>query len=742
MMRVLIGAVALGVASFAMAMSGPDGDWDEVRYKYWPRDQRADYQQIEAQMLSIPSAEHLSEMHTELASVPHPAGSVGDALTVDRIADLMESFGLTVERHPIWVYLSKPIDAKLEIISPERIELSLKERPIPEDPDTANEDLSFGWNAYSGSGDVFGNVVYANYATVDDFARLEQLGVQVTGRIVIARYGQIFRGLKAKHAEEAGAIGLILYTDPEDAGWGKGHPWPKGGYANETSIQRGGLKTLAYPGDPLTPKQEATQDQRRVDEYGVELPTIPVQPIGWGAAQQILSRMAGTVAPSAWQGGLPFPYALEGGDELQVRLMVEQEREIVQTWNVIGTIEGTGTTSQEIFMGSHHDAWGFGAADPLSGTICMLEAARTFGEIAKTHPPYRTLKFCAWAAEEHGLIGSTEYVESRAHFMGQWAVAYINLDMSAMGPDFRAMASPSIRTLIGEAARDVPQAGDPSRSVYDAWVARSADSLVPGEPAMGDVGGGSDHLPFWGEGGMPVCGLGAGGAEGTSYHTNYDTLHWYRTIVGDDYEPALMVTRMANLVMGRLAYAPVLPLDPRRTLIESRAIARELGRLGMANGMFSEPNGLVDDGEPVAPEMARLIGAASQGVDATARAYDYIFNRVAQGTLTQDFMDKLSQSMLASDRQWVYNRGIPERDWFNNLYSLPDEQTGYGASTFPWMRTAIRRQDLSMFVAAEIKYLASIVQASQTIVRAEDAVSNEPMPGESAPVEVPVSPGG
>ncbi|MFG0315403.1 MAG: M28 family peptidase, partial [Phycisphaerales bacterium] len=507
MMRVLMSIAALSVSAVALATTG--SDWDDVRYKYWPQDQREAYAALERRMLELPSAERLAEMHEQLASVPHPAGSIGDALTVDRIEALMTEFGLKVERHPIWVYISRPVDAKLEIIEPERIELSLKERPIERDPDTSHEDLDIGWNAYSGSGDVFGSVVYANYGRIEDFERLEQLGVSVTGKIVICRYGQIFRGLKAKHAEEAGAIGLILYTDPEDDGWGKGRAWPEGGYANETSIQRGGLKTLPQPGDPLTPKREATEDANRIDEDVPALPVIPVQPIGWGAAQQILGRMTGEVAPPDWHGGLPFPYAVEGGGELKVRLMVEQVREVVKTWNVIGTIEGTGGTDTEVFVGSHHDAWGFGASDPLSGTICMLEAARTLAEVAKEHPPYRTMRFCAWAAEEHGIIGSTEYVESRMHFMSQWAVAYINLDMSAMGPNFGAMSSPGLRTLIAEVARDVPQAGDPSKSVFDAWVARGEDPNVPGQPRFSDVGGGSDHLPFWGVGCMSVCGLGA-----------------------------------------------------------------------------------------------------------------------------------------------------------------------------------------------------------------------------------------
>ena len=724
-MRFAIAAATL--ACVAAATAQPATDWDAVRYKYWPAADRPAWAQLEAQLNEIPDPGVLADVHEQLAAEPHPTGSLGDAKVVDKIAELMESYALEVERQPLWVYISRPVDAALEIIEPEHISLPLKESPVPGDDGAARDDVSIGWNAYSASGDVFGEVVYANYGRTEDFDKIDELGVSVTGKIVICRYGQIHRGLKAQLAEQRGAIGLILFTDPADDGWGKGRPYPEGGYANETSIQRGSIKNLPYPGDPLTPKREATQDAQRDDEFEVGLPAIPVQPIGWGAARQILERMKGDPAPSGWAGGLPFVYCVEGGPSLKVRLMVEQAREIVKTWNVIGTLKGTSATEVEIFVGAHHDAWTFGAADPLAGTICMLEAARSLSELAAAgHPPYRTIKFCAWAAEEHGLIGSTEYVEARAHFMGMRGGAYINLDAAALGPDFSAMSSPGLRTLIAEVSRDVPQAGDPTISVYDAWLERGEDPNVPGEPKFGDVGGGSDHVAFWGRSGVSSCGLGAGGAKGTAYHTAYDTINWYRQVVGSDYESALMVTRMTNLITARLAYAPVIPLDPRRVLIESRAIVADLSREGLENGLFSTPNGLFDAGQAIAPELARLAGGASYGIDGATRAYDYIMQRVGDGQVSPDFIDKLTQSFMAAERVWVYDRGIPDRTWYANLYSLPDEEKGYGASLYPWLRTAIRRADLNMFIDGEIKYLASIVQAAQTVERAEMALKTDP----------------
>jgi hypothetical protein len=203
-------------------------------------------------------------------------------------------------------------------------------------------------------------------------------------------------------------------------------------------------------------------------------------------------------------------------------------------------------------------------------------------------------------------------------------------------------------------------------------------------------------------------------------------LHWYRQVVGSDYESALMVTRMTNLIVARLAYAPLIPLDPRRVLIDSRAVIAELSKLGLEKGFFAQPNGLFDAGQAIAPELARLAGGASYGIDGASRAYDYIITRIGDGQVSDEFIDKLSQSLMAAERVWVYDRGMPERTWYTNLYSLPDEEKGYGASLFPWLRTAIRRDDLNMFVDGEITYLASIVQAAQTIERAEMALKTDP----------------
>jgi N-acetylated-alpha-linked acidic dipeptidase len=283
----------------------------------WPEPARAAYTAYERSLLAIPARDSLLEFHQLIASEPHVAGTPGDRRNIERIAKAFGDMGLEVRVHEFWAYLSRPVSASLEIIGPEKLSLVTAEEPLAEDKFSSHPDRTFGWNAYSGSGDVSGSVVYANYGTKADFAKLAELGVDVQGKIVLARYGGNFRGYKAKFAELAGAAGVIIYTDPADSGYSKGIPYPEGGYSNSTCIERGSITTLGYSGDPLTPGIEATKDAPRLDPKTVDLPHIPVQPVSWAAAGEIMKRMTGPAVPAGWQGGLPFAYRTTGGRPAQ-----------------------------------------------------------------------------------------------------------------------------------------------------------------------------------------------------------------------------------------------------------------------------------------------------------------------------------------------------------------------------------------------------------------------------------------
>ena len=305
----VLGAV---VAALVLASAGLAGADDPDPYRFWRPDRREAQRALESTLLSFPDAAHLRAFHDKIASEPHVAGSPGDARVIATLVDTLQGLGLEVEKQELRLYLARPLRAELSLLAPKHIVLPVREDVLPEDPWSRNPSIDPGWVAYSGSGDVTGPVVYANYGRKEDFEQLARLGVSLKGRIALARYGGNFRGYKARFAEAAGASGLVIYSDPGDSGYAQGIEYPEGGWAHPSAIQRGSLLTLPYPGDPLTPERPATADAERLDPLTLDLPRIPVQPIGARAAREILSRMSGAGVPKGWQGGMPFTYRLTG----------------------------------------------------------------------------------------------------------------------------------------------------------------------------------------------------------------------------------------------------------------------------------------------------------------------------------------------------------------------------------------------------------------------------------------------
>ena len=550
---------------------------------------------------------------------------------------------------------------------------------------------------------VEAGVVYANRGTREDFARLRELGVDCTGRIVLARYGGNYRGFKAKFAEEAGAGWLVVYTDPGDSGDDRGPVWPEGGWANATCIQRGSMLTLPYKGDPLTPGVPSLPGVPRLDPDEVGLPTIPIQPIGYAAATRIMAAMTGPTLAEVdgwdgladWAGGLDVPYRLDGGD-LRLRLEVQQERAPMPTANVLGTLRGAERPDELVIVGCHHDAWGFGAADPLAGTIVLMETARAFA-VAAEHGlrPRRSVVFAAWGAEEFGIIGSSEWVEANRDRLGAHAVAYLNLDMAAMGTNFGASATPSLAAAVVEAAGLVPQ----PRGSEDADAGDAGDVTVAsrwagerGTAACGDLGGGSDHVGFLCHVGVPCVSLHAGGSRGTSYHSNYDTLTWYRSTVGDDYAGALMLARITAALATSLADRPVPPID--QTAIVEGLPAR-LDRLDV----LATEAGLTLDASPLRAALAEATAACR---DARSRIAEIEASGDAEA------IDELVADLVRFERVWLDGEGLPGRTWFANTFAASDRDSGYGAVVLPLLAEAIRDRDQAALDRAVERYRVTI----------------------------------
>ena len=617
----------------------------------------------------------LRQYHDLLGSEPHVAGTDGDARQIKRLELAFRHLGLEVETHEFWALLSRPISARVEIVAPasERVGglkgsvgdgatpprrgvLSVIEKNLAEDPAAAHPDLTWGWNAYSASGDVTAEVVYANYGTRDDFARLKALGINLTGKIVIARYGGNFRGYKAKFAQEAGAIGLLMYIDPADSGFTKGDVYPSGTWANDTCIQRGSILSLPYWGDPLTPGTPATKDAARLEESTVELPKIIVQPIGYGAAGQILSQMTGAEVPDAsWRGGLQMPYRIEGGAALHVRIKVEQKREVRRTANVLARLRGTANDGSFAVVGCHHDAWGFGAADPLAGTIVLMETARAFAKCAaEGMRPKSDLLFCAWGAEEFGIIGSTEWVEGHEAELKN-ATVYVNLDMASMGPNLGITASPSIQAAVARTC-----------GVESAKVAA--------------VGGGSDHVGFIFWAGVPCVTIGAGGAPGTSYHSNYDTTAWYRKTVGEDYGSAMTVARATLATLAEFADVSVAQVSALALVASIRSECAKL-----AERSVKAPSPLH---ESIATA-AREVDACFAALEDSAREFDrQVAAAGAVGAAPDDAGKELASRARLLDRAMIDPAGVLGRPWFRNLAIASDRDSGYASTQLPGLADA------------------------------------------------------
>jgi N-acetylated-alpha-linked acidic dipeptidase len=656
--------------------------------------------ELTARLVDDVDALSLAALHDAVATEPHPAGSPGDEATIEWLARTFEELGLEVEVQYFWALLAFPEHAELELVSPQRLRLPLMEDALPEDPSSSHPRLDPGWNAYSASAEVTGEVVYANYGTLEDFAELERLGIDCRGKIVLARYGGNFRGYKVEYAEAAGAAGLVIFTDPRDSGWGQGLSWPEGGFANGSSIQRGTVLTLPYYGDPLTPGREATEDAERIDVSAAGLPTIPVQPIGWDAARSIMEHMAGPEAPQAWQGGLPFRYRLTGGPHVHVRLAVQQSRRIARTANVVATLRGSEAPEQCVVIGSHHDAWTFGAADPCAGLICVLEAARVWSRARDQGvTPRRSIVFACWGAEEYGIIGSVEWIESRLARLEESGVAYVNLDMAAMGLEVNASASPSLQSVLSRAANAVVQPDDANgASALEAWLTRAPGPHADGMPAFGDLGGGSDHAGFVVHAGLPSAALSAGGARGVSYHTAYDDLAWYRRVVGDDYDSARLVTAITLAATTALADEALVPLDPARFGREALRHLETLTTRGRALGLFAD----ADDSGAIDPVFAKLAQRLTQHGERVERLTSRLANQSA--ALDDETRLAINALLVRWERAWLDDAGLPGRPWFKSLYAAADETSGYAAWMLPALRWAIEEQSNDLLVEQLARY--------------------------------------
>lgn len=638
------------------------------------RQDRVDEQlKLEQQLIQHNSPQQFRTHLFNLTQHPHIAGTENSRKVIEYISRVMDDAGLTVTHYDYDAWMPQPGTASVSVIRPVRIPLNNQEYIYDEDPYSSHPDLLHGWNAYSGSGDVTGEVVYANYGRKEDFELLKELGVNLTDKIVIARYGGNFRGFKALFAEQVGAAGLILYTDPANGGYMNGFVYPEGRFNDESAIQRGSLLTLDYFGDPLTPFEPALpldgeQQVERLDPSEVPFHTIPVAPIGYGAANEILSRMRGSRAvPAGWQGGLPYTYRLEGGSELLVNVNVDQPHGFTRITNVVGTLKGELFPDEWIILGSHHDAWGFGATDPNSGTAMLLTLSESLGELYREGwRPARSIKIAHWDAEEFLLIGSTEWVEQFRDELHEKAVLYLNADMSVTGPLFRASASPSLKRPIIEASREVthPDRGD---ALYDGWI-REGQS----EPAVGNLGGGSDHVGFYMHAGIPSAGISMSGSV-PIYHTNFDSFHFYETFVDSTFSYGPALAGVYGVVATRFANSDILPYDLSRY---PRDISGHLDQLMARAAEFGR--GDTSDLTKI-HELLSLTETIAVNTEGS-------FLQLLATDPDQSKLREINEKLIRLERSFLHPEGLPYSRWQQSLYTATDPWSGYATWMIPGAR--------------------------------------------------------
>lgn len=657
-------------------------------------DGRDEQQTIEQLFLEIPKSERFKEHLRELTKVPHRAGTPENKAVADYMQKIMADAGLLSEQFPYDIYLpTGPGEIRIELVTPIRMPLNNQEYIVEEDA-FSRQDVGPGWNSYSGSGDVTAEVVYANYGTKEDFERLADLGVSVKGKIVLARYGGNFRGYKAKFAEAAGAAGLIIYTDPEDSGYMRGLGYPEGTYFSESTIQRGSVLTLDYSGDPLTPFEPAlpmdgTNQVKRLDPKDVPFHTIPVTPLPYGSAREILSRMTGDVVPGAWQGGLPFTYRLTGGSALQVRLKVQQDKDFVRVQNVVGTLEGSTYPDEWIVMGSHYDAWVHGASDPNSGTAMLLCLAEALGELAqKGYRPKRTIKIAHWDAEEHGIIASTEWVEQFRDELDAKAIAYFNADGACSGLRFGGSAAPSLKGLLVEATKAVPYT-DEDISVYEHWTAGMDDKSQG--PRIGNLGGGSDHLGFYAHLGIPSMGAGMRGP--TLYHSAYDDFHWYSKFADPEFQSGPTVAKVFGIMGLRLANADILPLDVGRYGTDLRAHIRTAEKAIQAYAPDYRTTRLLESVDQLAQATEKYVAAMEAGVN--------------KGKINSKKLEQINQTLLKLDRAFIDDEGMAYGKWFRSLYASSDPYSGYASWMLPGLLYEASIESTDNLPSLERRYIAA-----------------------------------
>lgn len=673
--------------------------------------------EVEKRFLAVPDPK-LAEDHLRvLTQAPHIAGSPEDKATAEYVARKFREAGLDTEIVEYKVWLNYPAEVSVDMTAPEGVSMHGPTREhVSSDPFQDDSRIVNAYNGMSPSGDVEADVVYANYGSPEDFDKLQRLNVDVRGKIVIVRYGQNFRGVKAFVAQERGAAGVIIYSDPKDDGYYRGDPYPLGAWRPASGVQRGSVGYMfQFPGDPTTPgiaSLPSLDSARRTSPLvSAQLPRIPVTPLSFADASPILEHLSGPQSPRDWQGALPFTYHV-GPGPAKIKIHLKQDYQFRIIWDVVGKVKGTSSPDEWVVAGNHRDAWVYGAVDPNSGTAAMLEAVHGIGELLKSGwKPKRTIVMGSWDAEEEGLIGSTEWGEEHARDLAN-AAAYFNMDVAVSGPKFGASGVPSLKQFVRDVTKAVPSPA--GGSVYEQWkkssqagdeelrtkelaggTYRPPAAMTHADTPVGDLGSGSDYTVFLQHLGVPSTDVGSTGDYGV-YHSVFDNFAWFKKFGDPEFRFEQQMARVFGLQILRMADADVLPYDYEdygREILVYLDAARKKAQdaLGAKTPDFS-----------TAVEGARRFEQAGQKMLQKQRK-------------SAGDPARLNAALRETERALLIPEGLPNRPWYHHAVYAPGQYTGYAAVVIPGVNEAIDAGDARRLEQQIAALAAALHRAAGTL---------------------------
>lgn len=683
----------------------------------------ANHTNWETRFRAIPDTANLRAYMKHLSARPHHLGSAYDKQNAEWILAKFKEWGLDAKIESFEVLFPTPRERLVELLEPTQFKATLKEPALPDDPTSVQQDEQLPtYNAYSADGDVTAELVFVNYGVPADYEHLERLGISVAGKIVIAKYGGSWRGIKPKVAAEHGAVGCLIYSDPRGDGYYQGDVYPEGAWRSSTGVQRGSVMDMPlYPGDPLTPGVGATKDAKRLAQKDVKTFTaIPVLPLSHADAKPLLAALKGPVAPKSWRGALPLTYHI-GPGPAKVHLKVQADWNMKTVYDVIGKIPGSEYPDEWIIRGNHHDAWVNGAQDPTSGMVALMEEARAMTTLVKRGwKPKRTLIYCAWDGEEEGLLGSTEWAETHAEELRQKAVLYINTDSNGRG-FVNLSGSHILENFINDVIRDI----DDPETDFSVWKRRQLRNIANAASTeqrktlrqrkdlrIRALGSGSDYTVFLDHLGIPslnVSYFGEGG--GGVYHSIYDSFYWYTHFADTDFVYGRALAQTTGTAVIRFAEADILPYDFANFAETISRYVDDLQKLAeKMRADIEETNRQLDEGVFTATADPKGDGIQPPEKETPPPFFNFSPLKNAVNTLKQtadDYakaLDKFKKSgkampagfnkkLLRAEQKLTLNKGLPNRPWFKHQIYAPGFYTGYGVKTLPAVREAIEQKE-------------------------------------------------